>query len=219
MRLAVFDGDESRIWNDVQVGRMNVSENWNRRSGEKVRLMAFTNAEEAELFVNGNSCGVRRNDAPEGAKRNILSWDDVIYSLGKVEVVARNGEREVARHALETTGTAVRLVAEPEGDRWCADGYDLLYVRLRAVDAAGRTVRDAVSNVLVKVDGVARLIALDDGDHNTDQLFNVNEKRLHNGRLLAIFRAGRLAGEVRISFCAEGLPPIDFQMMLAPKTR
>ena len=219
VRLAVFDGDESRIWNDVQVGRMNVSENWNRRSGEKVRLMAFTNAEEAELFVNGKSCGVCRNDAPEGAKRNILTWDDVIYSPGRVEVVARNGGSEVARHALETTGAAVRLVAEPESNCWCADGYDLLYVRLKAVDEVGRTVPEANSNVSASADGPARLVALDDGDHNTGQLFEVDAKRLHNGRLLAIFRAGRSAGEVRISFRAEGLPPIDFQMMLAPKTR
>ena len=206
VRLAVFDGGESRVWNDVRVGSTNLSESWNRRPGEKVRMVAFTNAEEAELFLNGKSCGVRRNDAPEGPKRNILSWEDVAFAPGKAEVVARTGGREVARHALETAEKAVRLVAEPESDRWQADGYDLLYVRLRAVDEAGRTVPDADANVRVKVSGPARLVALDDGDHATDGLFNTESKRLRNGRLLAVFRAGCVGGDVNVSFEAEGLP-------------
>ena len=217
VRLAVFDGNESRIWNDVRVGRVNVSENWNRKPGEKVRLVAFTNAEEAELLLNGKSLGTRKNDAPEGPKRNMLRWDNVAYEPGKVEVVARRGGREVACHALETAGAAVRLVAQPESSRWQADGYDLLYVQLRAVDAAGRTVPEAAANVSVKVEGPARLVALDDGDHATDLLFDVDEKPLRGGRLLAIIRAGRTPGQVKMSFKADGLPPAELTAALAPK--
>ena len=219
VRLAVFDGNESRIWNDVRVGRVNVSENWNRKPGEKVRLVAFTNAEEAELLLNGKSLGTRKNDAPEGPKRNMLRWDDVAYEPGKVEVVARRGGREVACHALETAGAAVRLVAQPESSRWQADGYDLLYVQLRAVDAAGRTVPEAAANVSVKVEGPARLVALDDGDHATDLLFDVDEKPLRGGRLLAIIRAGRTPGQVKMSFKADGLPPAELTAALAPKNQ
>ena len=114
-------------------------------------------------------------------------------------------------------GKAVRLVATPESDRWEADGYDLLYVQLRAVDDAGRTVPEAAANVSVKVEGPARLVALDDGDHDTNLLFDVDEKPLRNGRLLAIVRAGRSAGQVKVSFKADGLPPTELSANLAPK--
>ena len=206
-RLAVFAGEEKRIWNDACVGSVNMSECWNRKPGERVNLMAFTNAEEAELFVNGKSCGSRRNDAPEGPLRNILRWNGVTYAHGRAEVVARNGGRIVARHALETAGAAVRLVAEPESMRWAADGYDLMHVRVRAVDAAGRTVEDAAANIRAVVKGPARLIALDDGDHATEGLFNVDSKKLRNGSLLAILRAGRVPGRVDVVFETDGLPP------------
>ena len=96
-------------------------------------------------------------------------------------------------------------------------GYDLLYVQLRAVDAAGRTVPEAAANVSVKVEGPARLVALDDGDHATDLLFDVDEKPLRGGRLLAIIRAGRTPGQVKMSFKADGLPPTELTATLAPK--
>ena len=210
VRLSVFDGSDSRIWNDVRVGSVNLSENWNRCPGEKVRMMAFTNAEEAELFVNGKSYGVRRNNAPEGEKRNVLSWNDVCYIPGKAEVVARNGGRDVARHSLETTGAVVKIVAEPESDRWRADGYDLMYVRVRAVDEVGRTVPDFSEIVAVEVDGPAKLIALDDGDHHTGLLFGGDEKCLRKGSLLAIFRAGLESGTVNIRFKVDGLPHVMY---------
>ena len=200
VHLAVFDGGESRIWNDVNVGRVDMNGNWNRKVGEKVRLVAFTNADEAELFINGKSFGVRRNDASEGARRNILSWENVEYIPGKAEVVARNGPREVSRHALETAGDVVGLVAEPESGDWKADGYDLLYVRVRAVDAKGLTVPSYDANMDVRVEGPATLIALDEGNHSTSHAFNVSSKRMRNGSLLGIFRAGRHAGDVKIAF-------------------
>lgn len=203
-RLAVFDGEESRIWNDVRVGSVNASENWNRKPGDVVRLVAFTNAEEAEVFLNGRSLGTRRNDAPEGPDRNILFWENVAWEPGRVEVVARSGGMEPARHALETSGPAVRLVAEPEPGRWLADGRDLLYVRVRAVDSEGRTA-PADAEVRVKVSGPARLVVLDDGDHATNELFDVSSKRLRGGMLQAIIRAGREPGQVEVSFDADGL--------------
>ncbi len=216
VRLAVFDGEESRLWNDVIVGSVNASESWNRRIGDSVRLVVFTNAEEAEAFLNGRSLGVRRNDAPEGPERDILFWDDVPWEPGRVEVVARSGGREVARHALETAGQAVRLVAEPESTRWVADGYDLLYVRVRALDDAGRTAPDAASLVRVSVSGPVRLVALDDSDHATSGLFNGDSKRLRRGTLIAIFRAGREPGRVEMRFEADGLPPATLAVDLAP---
>ena len=212
-RLAVFDGEESRIWNDVRVGSVNASENWNRKPGDVVRLVAFTNAEEAEVFLNGRSLGTRRNDAPEGPDRNILFWENVAWEPGRVEVVARSGGMETARHALETSGPAVRLVAEPEPGRWLADGRDLLYVRVRAVDSEGRTA-PADAEVRVKVSGPARLVALDDGDHATNELFDVSSKRLRGGMLQAIIRAGREPGEVEVSFEADGLQPAKLAVAL-----
>lgn len=198
VRLAVDGGENTRMWNDVKTGRKILSENWNRKSGDKVNLTAYTNAEEAELFINGRSLGVRKNDAKELHARNVLKWKNVAWEAGRAEVVARTGGREVARHALETTGPAVRIDVADEDPRWVADGHDLKYLRLSAVDEKGRAVPGFSGVAKVSVEGAARLISLDDGDQATDQLFNVDAKAFRDGRLLAILRAGRTAGSVTV---------------------
>ena len=81
-----------------------------------------------------------------------------------------------------------------------------MYVRVRAVDEVGRTVPDFSEIVAVEVDGPAKLIALDDGDHHTGLLFGGDEKCLRKGSLLAIFRAGLESGTVNIRFKVDGLP-------------
>ena len=126
------------------------------------------------------------------------------YAPGRLEARGSNG----ASHAIETAGPAVRLevVEEASGD-WRADGLDLKYVRLYAQDAAGRRVPDASPLLRVRVEGAARLLALDDGDHFTDGRFDVSEKRMAEGFLLAILRSGDRPGAVTLRIEGEGLEP------------
>ena len=67
-------------------------------------------------------------------------------------------------------------------------GRQLAYLWIEAVDAEGLVVPDATTEVKVSVKGPGRLIALDDGDHYTDLLFNVDTKKMKEGCLLAIVR-------------------------------
>ena len=216
VRLAVDGGEKTRMWNDVKTGRKILSENWNRKAGEKVNLTAYSNAEEVELLLNGRSLGVRKNDAVAPEARNVLKWKSVAWEAGRVEAVARKGGREVARHALETTGAAERLEAVEEESRWVADGHDLKYLRISAVDGKGRAVPGFAGDVRVTVSGAGRLVALDDGDQATDRLFNVDAKRFRDGRLLAILRAGRAPGDVKVRIEAEGLGTKELVFRLAP---
>ena len=63
----------------------------------------------------------------------------------------------------------------------------------------------AANVIHVSVEGPASLIALDNGDHFTDGMFNVAEKSMRDGFALAILRAGRKTGAVRAAFSADGL--------------
>lgn len=58
------------------------------------------------------------------------------------------------------------------------------------------------------------LVALDDDDHATNELFDVSSKRLRGGMLQAIIRAGREPGEVEVSFEADGLQPAKLAVAL-----
>lgn len=210
---------ESLDWNDVKVGQLRLSENWNLTPGRKVTLYTFTNAEEVELFVNGKSMGVKRNESSDVTRRNIICWPDLEYGQGgKVIAMGRNNGKVVCQHELVTTGqtTGLRLLAEAQTgcfsahpDEWEADGMELQYLLVEAVDAKGRrVVSDNEHDVTVEVSGAAQLYAIDNGDHYTDELFtsDIRSKKLHDGTLQIILRSKRgEAGKVQVKVSANGL--------------
>lgn len=59
------------------------------------------------------------------------------------------------------------------------------------------------------VSGAANLIALDNGNHSSDDLFAVNKKVFHNGFVMAILRSTQKAGTVKLKVSATGLKPME----------
>ena len=211
VHIAVLDSAGEKIeWNDITVGGKAISSHWNREAGKTYSIYTYTNAAEVELLVNGRSIGTQKNYS-ENDKRNIILWQNVPYVPGKIVAIAKdiNG-KEIARHTLETTGKAVALEIETENADWKADGMDLQYVKVYAVDSKGRQVYTADdAEVAFEVNGVAQLIAVDNGDHFSDELFNGNKRRLHNGFAMAILRSTQIAGEVKLKALANGLKPAE----------
>ncbi|MBQ0056838.1 MAG: DUF4982 domain-containing protein [Bacteroidales bacterium] len=199
VRIGVVENSGELLeWNDIKVGQQVIGENWNRPSPN---LFTYTNAEEVELLIDGKSVGIQRNDQTAPAKRNIIYWQGIDTGKGKsVTAIARTGGREVARHELQATGRAVALSIEAETPQsWRGDGMDLQYVTVYAVDSKGRRVPDADCEVTVSVEGEAQLVAVDNGDHYTNDTFlGVSTRRMKNGYLQAIVRSSRNAGKVTI---------------------
>ena len=208
VHIGVMDnGKEAIEWNDIMVGSLSLASHWNWATGSMQNLYTYTNADEVELLVNGKSMGIRKNDRTDITRRNIIYWENIPYGKGgNIIAVARNNGKEVARHRLETTGkaTTLKMVVENPED-WKADGMDLQYVKVYAVDNKGRVVPDTKDEVTFKVSGAARLIAVDNGDHFTDELFTGNTKKLHKGFIMAILRSDRSGGEVVITASSKGL--------------
>lgn len=210
VHIGVVDSDKNSIeWNDIMVGGMSLSSHWNRVEGSNQNLYTYTNADEVELLVNGKSAGVKKNDRTDINRRNIIYWENIPYVKGNVIAIARNNGKEVARHKLETTGkaTALKMVIENPDD-WKADGMDLQYVKVYAVDSKGRMVPTTEGEVTFEVSGEAKLIAVDNGDHYTDELFSGNTKKLHKGFVMAILRSNQTGGEVKIKASCKGLKSV-----------
>ncbi|WP_394466056.1 glycoside hydrolase family 2 TIM barrel-domain containing protein [Mariniflexile sp. HNIBRBA6329] len=205
VHIGVVDSEgEKKMWNDVLVGQKVISSHWNRQQGEKYNLYTYTNTEEVELFVNGKSIGVQKN-SPDVSKRNTIYWKDVPYESGSIKAVARNNGKVVAEHELETTGNAVALKIEYENEDWNADGMELQYVKVYAIDSKGRKVPTATGEVTFDVSGPVHIIAVDNGNHSSNDLFDGNKKDLHYGFAMAILRAGQTAGKVKIKVSTPGL--------------
>ena len=201
-------------WNGINVSAGKLSENWNREAGEKVSLYTYTNGDEVELFLNGKSLGVKKNsDDPKLRAR--IKWDGIAYAPGTLLAVARKNGKVVARHQIETTGEAVALKLVPDAETWHADGQDLMHVRVYAVDKKGRRVMDlkdsnAFSKLTFTVKGDADIVAVDNGNINSDelhvgkkQLNKTAERALYQGSALVILRAGTQPSKVELTVASE----------------
>ena len=215
VHIGVVDGKgESLEWNDIKVGQQKVSRNWNQRSGSHPNVFTYTNADEVELFYNGKSLGVQKNDTTVLVKRNVILWSGIDYRQGGMLVaVARNGGKEVARDVLETTGKAVALKVVEEEKEWMADGMSLKYINIYAVDSKGREVPNATDSVRVDVKGEACFVALDNGDHYTDELFlDVKAKKMQAGYMQCILRSTRNGGKVKLKVSSPTLKAANLNM-------
>ncbi len=99
----------------------------------------------------------------------------------------------------------MRLRLKPEKQTLQADGHDVLYVWIEAVDREGRVVPDATVPVNVKVEGSGTLAGLGTGNPITDEDYTDNETVTYHGRALAIIRSGYEKGETALSVATEGL--------------
>ncbi|GAB2805565.1 hypothetical protein GCM10027043_00220 [Ferruginibacter profundus] len=210
VHIGIVDNEaESHLWNDVVVGRKYISSHWNREEGKKYNLYTYTNAATVELFVNGKSIGIQKN-ITETNKRNVIYWKDVPYSAGKIIAIAKDGTgKEVARHMLETTGDAVAVKIVTENANWKADGINLQYIRVYAVDKEGRTVPTFKGDATFEISGEATLIAVDNGDHSSDELFSGTQRKMYKGFAMAILRAKQTAGKVKVTILVKGLKPAE----------
>ncbi|MBQ8521853.1 MAG: DUF4982 domain-containing protein [Bacteroides sp.] len=210
VRIGIVESKEDRMWNGVQVGVSRMNEHWNHKEGAVLSLFTYTNGDEVELFVNGKSQGVKKN--VEGKSRNKLKWDGVKYAPGYVEAVARKDGKVVARHRIETTGKAKKLVVEADNAGWRADGQDLQHLRVYAVDGKGRRVHSVEAPLKFRVEGDARIVAVDNGNIVSDELHATDHRNLYRGAALVILRAGQTLGDITLITEGEGFKTVKTKL-------
>lgn len=208
VHIGIVDDKTDRTeWNGVNFGGEQVSDHWNRTLGKTYTVYTYTNAPEVELIVNGRSLGIRQN-SQNPKTRNKIRWNQVPYSPGYIEAVARKDGKVIARHRIDTYGQPVRLRVEPDQETWHADGLDLQQVLITAIDRKGNRVRNARGEVQFSVEGPARIVAVCNGDMTTSENLSGHQIQLFDGTALVILRAGQTPGKVVLKTEVEGFKSV-----------
>ena len=214
VHIAVIDSKNEVMWNGVQTGNDGMSDHWCRKPGTQLSLITYTNADEVELRLNGKSLGRKSNPKNDPKQRNQIRWDNITYEDGKLEAIAYNNSQSqvVARHTIETTGKTVRLKVTPEDTYWQADGTDLMHLRIDAVDSKGRRVPMAQDELKFEVEGDAKIVAVTNGDINSDELNVQDHRRLWNGSAMVILRAGQAPSKIFLKTTSPAFKPITTKL-------
>lgn len=193
--------------------------NWAEMEGKAIPVMAYTNADEVELFLNGKSLGRKKRfsepvQLPVGpnvsADRKFMSkyrlmWQ-VPYAAGSLKAVAYQGGKAVATQEIKTAGAPARLVLAPDRATIGSDGEDLSFVTVRVEDKDGNLCPLADNLVKFKLDGSATIAGVDNGNPATVESFQGDQRKAFNGLALLIVRGERdKPGRVRITATSEGL--------------
>lgn len=204
--------------------------NWEGRDGQEMPVMVFSAGDEAELFLNGESQGVRRKgeggdfrqaynhvSIPQGAYRFV--WDKVKYAPGELKVVVRKGGKPWAQAVRATTGKACAVKAQTDRAEIAGDARDLAFIELAAVDAKGRTVPTDCRKVAFSITGPAELAGFCNGNPIDHTCMQDPQQEFFNGRILAVVRGLRgKSGQAVVTVKAEGLPPVEVPVRINAAT-
>ena len=194
--------------------------NWQGHEGRTTPVMVFTSGDEAELFVNGKSQGVRkRGEGPTFVQKDRslavsknqyrFTWEDVIYEPGTVEVVVKKDGKPWATAKRVTTGPSAAVKAELDRTTITGDGHDLSFVSLALTDADGNVVPIDSRRVSFSIEGPAELAGFCNGDPTDWTCMQDHNQRFFNGRLLAVVRGKRgESGTATVTVKATDLPEI-----------
>lgn len=213
VHIAVASAQKDVMWNDVQIGNAGMNDHWNYKPGADLTLYTFTNADEVELLLNGKSIGKKKNPKDDPKQRNQIKWEHVKYAEGTLQAIAYNNGKVVARHKMETTGKAVRLIVTPDNSHWQADGMDLQHIRIEAVDKKGRRVPMAQDELTFSVEGDAHIVAVTNGDNNSEELNVQDHRRLWNGSAMVILRSGQNPSKVQLRVTSPAFKTVVKQMI------
>ena len=181
----------------------------------KIPVRAYSNAASVELFLNGQSLGVKKFNKKQtsdgrtyqegaNAKELYLEWK-VAYQPGTLEAVARDeAGKEIARDKITTAGqpAGVRLIKEEHAI--AADGKDLTYIYYEIVDSEGNVVPTANNLVRFQLHGQGQLVGVDNGEQASRERYKAQPdgswiRRAFNGKGVAIVKSTEQAGKFTLT--------------------
>jgi beta-galactosidase len=157
---------------------------WNYKEGEKIRVVCYTNCEEAELLLNGKKAGERKAYDKE---TGIIFWD-VDYASGKLEVLAYNKGVQESQAAIETVGRPSYIDAKADKAEFTSKG-EVAHVMVSMKDEEGRIIPFADTELYFEVSENIVLLGTENSSGILPDNFKDNVQRCNKGKVLLYIKS------------------------------
>ena len=192
-------------------------------------VLAYTNCDAVELFVNGKSYGEKRLEFPrqgnsgswnryEFPQKNAttgdlhISWD-VTYEPGTLKAVGKKNGRIVCTEIIETTGKPAAMRLTADRNQLIADNEDAAHVTVEVIDEKGRVVPASDNLIRYKITGAGKLLGLDNGNPADHEPYNSGQRKVFNGLGLALIQAGKIPGKITLTASSEGMKDVSVEIL------
>ena len=167
---------------------------WNWVPGDYIDMWCYyNNADEVELFVNGQSQGVRRKTGENAEGRYNMhnatvslnteyhvGWR-VVFDPGEVKVVARKDGKVVGSQTIKTAGA-------PDHIRLSIDykGKNTTFITAEVVDKDGNLCPWAEDQIVFIEEGTGRIIGTDNGCQTSMENFKAPQRKAFFGKCMVV---------------------------------
>jgi beta-galactosidase len=219
-------------WTNKPVLHLFPTWNWKGREGQIIPVVAYTNCDTVELFVNGKSYGIKVQEFPR--QGNSYAWNkyakpfvngttadlhlewDVAYQPGTIKAVGRKNGKQVIIDEIHTTGEPAALRITQDDSLLKADGSDVALIHADVVDADGNVVPNASNTINFTVSGDGKLLGVDNGNTRDDDSFKLTIRKAFSGHAYAVIQASRKPGDIKLTVKADGLKSASLLIATQP---
>ena len=179
--------------------------NWPGKEAQDIRVDAYSNCKQVELFLNGDSLG-KQVMKPNSE----LTWQ-VKYAPGTLSAKGfDDAGKVIAETKVETTGDATQIQLTPDRKTINASGEDVAVFTVAGLDAQGRLVPLAQNTINFVIEGPGKIIGVGNGNptcHEPDKSADGApwSRSLFNGLAQITVQSTRDAGEFKLTATCDGL--------------
>lgn len=167
--------------------------------GEKTFIDVYTDACEAEVWVNDVSIGRKE-------VKDFWAKFPCTYEPGEVVAVGYDADgKELYRESMKTALQETIITAKPDKTKLAAGGEDFCFVDISITDKDGTLKRLPEYEIHIKVEGAGTLQGFGSAYHMNTEKYNQSHHKTYLGCLQAVIRSSTEAGVIRIVLSADGL--------------
>jgi len=174
---------------------------WPGQEGKDLQVEVYSGAEKVRLFLNDKLIG----EKPTGREQEFKAVFSVPYAPGTLKAVGLRGDRVVAESVLATAAAAARLRMTSDRTVVQANGEDLSFVTVEALDAKGLPDLHADQEVQFEVSGPGVIAAVGNGDGQDGASYQGDRRKLYQGRALVVIRTSKHTGRIKLTAKSSGL--------------
>lgn len=173
---------------------------WSGYEGEKAVVDVYSDADEVELFLNGESLGKKK----AGKECKYTAEFMVAYQPGILKAVDYVDGKVRETYSLKTAGESSIIVVKQDKDILNANGQDLCYLNISLCDEDGNLNQQKEKMITVTVGGAGKLQGLGSGNPSNEEDYFDTCCSTFDGDAMACIRAGHEAGMITVKVSADG---------------
>ena len=167
--------------------------------GKPTWVDAYTDAAEVEIFVNGVSAG-------RSTVTDYYTKIPCVYQPGELLGIGYDESgRELYRTVVKTAGQDARITAIPDKSVLQSGEEDFCFIDVKITDSEGTLKLLPERKVEIRIEGSGTIQGFGSANHLNEEKFNQTCHTTYLGRLQAVIRSGKTAGEAKITFSGEGM--------------